>query len=132
MKLQSFKEIVTIEQRDDYMRKILETCLELGHRKSRAYGGDDCFGNLRKAGWLGTVIRLGDKSDRLLSLAAMDEAEVAKLAESMDENIEDTLLDIINYAMFTLIMKRGCNNVSKKENGTRGKGNRRNVSNKGA
>jgi hypothetical protein len=105
VKLKSFKRIMTIEERDILMRDILEKCLELGHKKSRAYGGDDCFGNLRKAGWIGTVIRCGDKSDRLSSLITMDEKESKDLQDSMDESIEDTLLDMINYCMFTLIMK---------------------------
>jgi hypothetical protein len=118
MKLVPYKRRLSIEERDAEMQKILDTCLELGHRKSRAYGGDDPMGNMRKAGWIGTVIRLGDKSDRLNSLITLDTNESSKLAESMDESIEDTLLDIINYAMFTLIMKKeneGCGNVSKKK-----------------
>ena len=106
MKVGAFKQIVSIEERDILMRGILEECIELGHRKSRAYGGDDCFGNLRKAGWVGTVIRTGDKSDRIMSLLTMDEEESQMLQDSMDESIEDTLKDMINYCMFTLIMKR--------------------------
>jgi hypothetical protein len=102
MKITSFKGTISLTERETMMRIILEECISLGKKKSSDYGGDDCFGNLRKASWLGTLIRLGDKSDRLMNLISLENESDAQIEES----IEDNLIDIINYAMFSLIMKR--------------------------
>jgi hypothetical protein len=112
LKIEKFKEQISLIERESLMRYILEKeLLPLAKNKSIDYGGDDCFGNLRKSGWIGTIIRLGDKSDRLLNLISLDNENDKSVK---DEAIEDTLIDIINYAFFTLIMKRGING-SKKE-----------------
>ncbi len=51
----------------------------------------------QKLGLISAVTRLSDKMNRLMSLATKDKAEVK------DEKIEDTLLDMANYAVLTLI-----------------------------
>lgn len=51
----------------------------------------------QKLGLISAVTRLSDKMNRLMSLATKDRAEVK------DEKIEDTLLDMANYAILTLI-----------------------------
>lgn len=51
----------------------------------------------KKLGLISAVTRLSDKMNRLMSLATKDKAEVK------DEKIEDTLLDMANYAIMTLI-----------------------------
>ena len=49
-----------------------------------------------KFGIIASVVRLGDKMNRLESLAV-------KKAEVKDESIKDTLLDLANYAIMTVM-----------------------------
>ena len=64
--------------------------------KNHDYG--DSFGDTyKKLGIISAVTRLSDKMNRLMSLAVSHEAQVK------DEKIEDTLLDMANYAIMTLI-----------------------------
>lgn len=67
--------------------------------KNHDYG--DSFGDTyKKLGIISAVTRLSDKMNRLMSLAVSHEAQVK------DEKIEDTLLDMANYAIMTLIELR--------------------------
>lgn len=64
--------------------------------KNHDYG--DSFGDTyKKLGIISAVTRLSDKMNRLMSLAVSHNAQVK------DEKIEDTLLDMANYAVMTLI-----------------------------
>lgn len=64
--------------------------------KNHDYG--DSFGDtFQKLGIISAVTRLSDKMNRLMSLAVQNDAQVK------DEKIEDTLLDMANYAIMTLI-----------------------------
>ena len=64
--------------------------------KNHDYG--DSFGDTyKKLGIISAVTRLSDKMNRLMSLAVSYDAQVK------DEKIEDTLLDMANYAIMTLI-----------------------------
>lgn len=64
--------------------------------KNHDYG--DSFGDTyKKIGIISAVTRLSDKINRLMSLAVSHDAQVK------DEKIEDTLLDMANYAIMTLI-----------------------------
>ena len=64
--------------------------------KNHDYG--DSFGDTyKKLGIISAVTRLSDKMNRLVSLAVSHDAQVK------DEKIEDTLLDMANYAIMTLI-----------------------------
>lgn len=64
--------------------------------KNHDYG--DSFGDTyKKLGIISAVTRLSDKMNRLMSLAVSHDAQVK------DEKIEDTLLDMSNYAIMTLI-----------------------------
>lgn len=64
--------------------------------KNHDYG--DSFGDtFKKLGIISAVTRLSDKMNRLMSLAVAHDAQVK------DEKIEDTLLDMANYAIMTLI-----------------------------
>lgn len=64
--------------------------------KNHDYG--DSFGDTyKKLGIISAVTRLSDKMNRLMSLAVSHDAQVK------DEKIEDTLLDMANYAIMTLI-----------------------------
>lgn len=74
-------------------------CQELNQvykAKNHDYG--DSFGDTyKKLGIISAVTRLSDKMNRLMSLAVKHDAQVK------DEKIEDTLLDMANYAIMTLI-----------------------------
>lgn len=64
--------------------------------KNHDYGNS--FGDTyKKLGIISAVTRLSDKMNRLMSLAVSHDAQVK------DEKIEDTLLDMANYAIMTLI-----------------------------
>lgn len=64
--------------------------------KNHDYG--DSFGDTyKKLGIISAVTRLSDKMNRLMSLVVSHDAQVK------DEKIEDTLLDMANYAIMTLI-----------------------------
>lgn len=64
--------------------------------KNHDYG--DSFGDTyKKLGIISAVTRLSDKMNRLMSLAVSHDAQVK------EEKIEDTLLDMANYAIMTLI-----------------------------
>lgn len=53
-----------------------------------------------KFGIIASVVRLGDKMNRIESLAV-------KKAEVKDETIKDTLLDLANYAIMTVMWLNG-------------------------
>ena len=64
--------------------------------KNNDYG--DSFGDMyRELGIITAVTRIGDKFNRLKSLAKKDEQCVK------DESITDTLLDMANYCIMTVI-----------------------------
>lgn len=77
-------------------------CKELNkiyERKNADYG--DSFGkSFKEYGLTMACIRLDDKLNRIKALRTK-EAQVA------DESIEDTLLDLANYAIMTLVEMRG-------------------------
>ena len=66
--------------------------------KNTDYG--DAFGDtFKKLGIISAVTRITDKTNRLMSLSAKTEAE----RNVKDETIKDTLMDLANYAIMTLI-----------------------------
>ena len=66
--------------------------------KNTDYG--DAFGDtFKKLGIISAVTRIADKTNRLMSLSAKTEAE----RNVKDETIKDTLMDLANYALMTLI-----------------------------
>jgi hypothetical protein len=88
--------------------KIIEKMKEIHSNKSHDYAGTggDPFANLKlstKMGipyWKGCLVRIGDKFSRLCSFARQGELQVR------DESIEDTLIDMANYAVICLILYR--------------------------
>ena len=95
---------------DDFRRQldgILERMKQILDAKGHDYAGKtDRFANFRlceMAGiptWKGIVIRLSDKMSRVLSFAGAGECKVK------DESVEDTLIDLANYAILCLIAYR--------------------------
>lgn len=79
--------------------EILEEMEDLYTRKNRDYGNS--FTKSFKAfGLTSPIIRLSDKLERLKSL------NDGKMALVEDESIEDTLIDLANYAVMTLVEVR--------------------------
>ena len=77
-------------------RAICQKLNQVYKAKNHDYG--DSFGDTyKKLGIISAVTRLSDKMNRLMSLAVSHDAQVK------DEKIEDTLLDMANYAIMTLI-----------------------------
>ena len=69
---------------------------ELSRKKNADYGCD----SLIRFGNFGILIRLSDKLDRLKSLYKNNKLQVT------DEKLEDTLKDIVNYAMYMILQER--------------------------
>ena len=84
---------------EDKVRKHERICTDLNDiyaRKNKDYG--DSFGrSFAEYGMTMPCIRLDDKLQRLKNLTRNGSASVN------DESIEDTLLDLANYAIMTLI-----------------------------
>ena len=79
-------------------------CEELNktyEKKNHDYG--DSFGEtFNKLGIISAITRITDKYNRLVSLCTKPEEE----RKVKDESIEDTLLDMANYCMMTVIELR--------------------------
>jgi rRNA-processing protein FCF1 len=78
---------------------ICEELNKLYERKNHDYG--DSFGkSYDEYGMAMPCIRLEDKLNRLKALTRNGDQQVA------DESIEDTLLDLANYAIMTVVERR--------------------------
>ena len=75
--------------------KICEELNEIYVNKNHDYG--DSFGEtFRKLGIVSAVTRITDKTNRLQSLCKKEQ-------KVNDESIRDTLMDLANYAIMTII-----------------------------
>lgn len=75
----------------DIVKEMIETYV----RKNHDYG-NSFDKSLDKFGLVASVVRIGDKMNRIESL-------VQKKAMVQDESIRDTLLDMANYAIMTVM-----------------------------
>ena len=76
-------------------KQITNEMIELYEKKNHDYG--DSFGETyRKLGLISAVTRISDKVNRLQSLSTKEQ-------KINDESIRDTLIDLANYAVLTLI-----------------------------
>ena len=78
--------------------EILETMLSTYKAKNADYGSS-FDKTLNEFGLVASVVRLNDKMERIKSLIKSD-------AKVLDEKIDDTLLDMANYAVLTLLWLR--------------------------
>ena len=92
----------TSEELSADLRAILEKeLLPLVEAKGHDYSGThDTFDNFREFGSRGILVRINDKVKRLKNILESGKQEV------MDESIEDTLHDLINYSNYMLILRR--------------------------
>lgn len=80
-------------------RAIFDQCLRLMAEKEQNYGGA-----WRTQGWQGNIARILSKCARLKAMLWREQPQ-----ESSTEPVEDTLLDLINLSVFTLINRRNEN-----------------------
>jgi hypothetical protein len=79
-------------------KEICETLNKIYEQKNHDYGNS--FGETyEKLGIISAVTRLSDKYNRICSLATKSEQE----RRVKDESIKDTLIDLANYSIMTLI-----------------------------
>lgn len=76
-------------------KNITEEMLQTYIRKNHDYG-DSFNKSLDKFGIIASVVRMNDKMERIESL--MNKEALVK-----DESIKDTLLDLANYAIMTIV-----------------------------
>lgn len=81
-------------------RMICDEINELYAKKNHDYG-DSFAQSFREEGMAMVRIRLGDKFNRLKALTRGVEQKVA------DESIRDTLIDLANYAIMTVLEMEG-------------------------
>ena len=79
-------------------QEICRKMTEMYKAKNADYG--DSFAKLRKEYPVAICIRLQDKLNRLKTLIVGNQIQV------QDESIEDTLLDIANYAIMELVERK--------------------------
>ena len=94
--------------RNESIEGIYEEALELINRKNEDYANpDDFYANFRMveysgiSTWVGVHVRMLDKISRLQGFVRRF-VETGHISSTVDESIEDTLLDTINYAAITL------------------------------
>lgn len=85
----------------DLHRQTCDKARDIQVAKNHDYAHEgDIFRNFRRYGTFGVLVRLSDKLARLDSFEENKEFAVA------DEKLEDTIIDIINYATIYLAMKQ--------------------------
>jgi hypothetical protein len=94
--------------RNENVEKIFEEALTLVNNKNEDYASPiDFYANFRMvehAGiptWVGVHVRMLDKISRLNGFVRRF-IETGNITSTVDESIEDTLLDAINYSAITL------------------------------
>lgn len=76
-------------------------CLKIAEERNKRYAGSyDPFKNFRLGGDYGIAIRMTDKVSRLLTLL-----HPSNTTDDGGESIEDTCLDLANYAMLLSAMR---------------------------
>jgi hypothetical protein len=84
---------------------LLREMAEIHAAKNKDYAGKDYFSNFKMCedigipSWKGVFIRMTDKFSRIVNLIANN-----REAHVKTESLEDTLIDLANYAIITLIL----------------------------
>ena len=91
----------TIDDMEDEIRDIISGLAVMRKAKGHDYSGEgDTLDNLREFGSFGVLVRIGDKFKRLKHFYRQGVLSVA------DEKIDDTVNDLINYALYLKIMRK--------------------------
>jgi len=83
---------------EEKMIAIFQECFDLWCERHRKYG---CL-NISKFGELGCLVRASDKLERLVNLLFNNRGK-----DAQDEPVEDSWLDMVNYAAMALLCRRG-------------------------
>lgn len=86
------------EHLEAWLGDLLAELEDLMHERGQKYGP----GNIAEFGDFGAVVRMSDKFARLRNLYVEGQG-----GDVRDESVEDTLMDIANYAIITLAWRRG-------------------------
>ncbi len=87
---------------DALLQRMADICRAKNHDYARP---GDFYSNFRSVeqldipAWKGILVRMSDKWSRIVELSVKDAAVT-------DESIEDTLLDLANYALICILMRR--------------------------
>ena len=90
---------MSIEQKIEAHKKLLDGLHNLYVTKNRDYG-DSVHDTYEKYGLVSFLVRLEDKLNRARTLSK-------QAAVVQDEKIEDTLLDMANYAVLAVLELKG-------------------------
>lgn len=88
----------TEKPKQEIFNEITVKMAETYKAKNHDYG-NSFSKSIDEFGLVAAVVRLNDKMERLKSLAKMGSDEI----KVKDESIKDTLLDLANYAVMTLV-----------------------------
>jgi len=96
--------------------QLVKEMRKIHDQKNADYGNGNPLGNFLEAedfgvdAFRGVLVRLSDKYTRIKSLVKKEKME----GEVKDESIEDTLLDLANYAIIAIVMRRQSKKLIKK------------------
>lgn len=91
-----------MQQRTEQFVKLTEQMIDIQSKKGMDYGEEtDGLRNLRRRGVHGVVARIGDKLSRLESLT-----QPGRTAQVVGESLDDTLLDMANYCLLLIILRK--------------------------
>lgn len=92
---------------EERIERIFEELVDLGHKKNADYSAHGDHANLYVSeqfgipAWLGVLIRMGDKWERIVSLTP----KVLEQETPHFESFEDTLRDLANYSVICLALR---------------------------
>ena len=90
---------MSIEEKIEVHKELLDSLHNLYIAKNKDYG-DSVHDTYEKYGLVSFLVRLEDKLNRARTLSKQD-------AVVQDEKIEDTLMDMANYAILAVIELKG-------------------------
>lgn len=86
-----------LEEKTKLFKQIIDSMLQTYEKKQHDYG-DSFSKSIDQFGYLAGIVRISDKYNRIVSLLSDNEK-----AKVLDESVDDTLLDLANYAVMLLV-----------------------------
>lgn len=99
-------------QKIDLHREILDDIHKMYINKNHDYG-DSVHDTYKRYGLVSFLVRMEDKLNRVRTLSIKSNNEKVDDAKVTDEKIEDTLLDLANYAILAVMELKLDNNSNK-------------------
>ena len=88
--------VSSMSSQEEKFVSVLQEISDMYHRKNHDYG-DSFRKSLEEFGLVAAVVRMSDKMERIKTLSKGEKAKV------QDEKIRDTLMDLANYAIMTVM-----------------------------